>query len=130
MWSMVAGTWHDEHWSDAPGRGGRNMWSVPIFQMRDTTFASGIERKTNHVPLHHAGCFMAGVPLHLASASVKSLTEHHANGRSGSGEGNNAQLQLRSNGPKLKRTGLLGGANRRLQMSAWPWRCSSEGSGP
>ena len=43
-------------------------------------FASDSERKTNHMPLHHAGCFMAGVPLHLASTSVKYLTEHHANG--------------------------------------------------
>ena len=86
------------------------MWSVPIFQMRETTFASGSERKTNHVPLHHAGCFMAGVPLHLASASVKSLTEHHANKRSGSGECSSAQLHLRSNGANVEENRL-------------PWRC-------
>ena len=84
----------------------------------DATFASGSERSTNHVPLHHAGCLMAGAPFASASASTKSLTEHRANGRSGRGEGSSAQLQLRSKGPKLNSTGLLGGANRRLQITA------------
>ena len=71
---------------------------MPIFQMRDTTFVSGKERSTNQVPLHHAGWFMTGVLEDLAKARVKSFTEHHANGRSGSGEGSKAQLQLRSKG--------------------------------
>ena len=120
MWSSVAGTWHERQTVVAPGRGGRNSLFVPIDQMRETTFVNGKERSTNHVPGHQAGWLMAGAPLDLVKASVKSLTEHQANGRSAAGEGSKAQLHLLSKGPKLNSTGLLGGAKRRLQMIAGP----------
>ena len=130
MCSMVAGTWHDLQTRFAFGSGGRNKLLVPIFQMRDATFASGSERSTNHVPLHHAGCLMAGAPFASARASAKSLTEHHANGRSGRGEDSNAQLHLRSKWLKDEQHGF---SWRRKQTSAHhrtTLRCSSGGSGP
>ena len=107
MWSIPTS---QLHWRHCVGR----ILPVPMYQISDATFVTGILRTRFHVTSDQSGCFIKCDSTHFGesriSESVKCRTPQEVNGSWISGDGKIAQLHALLSLPSTTREGASGGA--------------------